>query len=440
MDTAFQKLEGLLDVIEGLIEKLVGPLLPFLLILLPFILGWSFWPLWLPLILGKLFFVVWDNYKREHFVFEKMGPENYVLLELHLPKNIFRSPQGMEFVIDILWDISGGAMGWQNRFLYGAVLKTNSLEIISVEGNVYFFIRVQKNLAHLVKNTLYSQYPNVEINEVDDYTAYVPDLTQHLDTWDLFGMEYKLVNDDFIPIRTYIDYGLDRVGTVEEEEKIDPLIPLLELLGSIGKGEQIWLQFIIRADMFSDWRKRAQAYIEKLIGKTGDDGEEAPIQIAKVSPGEREKIKAIERSLSKYGFEAVIRALYLAPKEYFKGESIGILGHFFKPFNSQYHNSIIPRVASAVVWKYQDLSGRKKVLLKQTFFQDYVTRESFYQHPKKRYHPLLKALRDRPSVIFTSEELATLFHLPGRATTTSAIQRIESLKAEPPRDLPVVEE
>ncbi len=399
----------------------------------------SLWPLWFPFLLGKMFFRIRSKYKIENFVFEKMGHENYTLLELHLPRDIFRSPQGMEFVIDILWDISGGAMGWQNKFLYGAVLKTNSLEIISVEGNVYFFIRVQKNLAHLVKNTLYSQYPNVEINEVDDYTSYVPDLTENLDTWDLFGMEYKLVNDDFVPIRTYIDYGLDRMGSVEEEEKIDPIIPLIELLGSIREGEQIWLQFIIRADVFSDWRKRAQAYVEKLVGKTGSDDEGAPIQIAKMSPGEREKIRAVERSLSKYGFEAVIRALYLAPKEYFKGESIGILGHFFKPFNSQYHNSIIPRATSAVIWKYQDLSGRKKTLLKQTFFRDYVERESFYEDSKKHYHPLLKVFRNRPPVILTSEELATLFHLPGRAMTTSGVRRIESMKAKPPRNLPVIE-
>ncbi len=398
----------------------------------------SLWPLWLPFLLGKFFFRIWNRYKEESFVFEKMGPENYVMLELQLPRNIFRSPRGMEFIIDILWDISGGAMGWQQRLLYGAVLKTNSLEIVSIEGSVYFFLRVQKSLAHLVKNTLYSQYPNVEINEVDDYTRYVPDLTKHLDTWNLFGMDYKLTSDDFVPIRTYIDYGLDKVGTVEEEEKIDPIIPLLELFGSIGKGEQIWLQIIVRADVFSDWRKRAKAYIDQLIGKTGSD-DDSSLQISKLSPGEREKIKAIERSLSKYGFEAVLRSLYLAPKDYFKGESIGILAHSFKPFNSQYHNSIIPRATTAVAWKYQDLTGRKKDLLREVFFRDYVNRESFYEDPIKSYHPLLKNLRNRSSVIFTTEELATLFHLPGRATTTSGIKRIDSLKAEPPHNLPLAE-
>jgi len=338
--------------------------------------------------------------------------------------------------MDIMWNLSGGAMAWQNRLLYGAVLTTSSLEIISVEGNVYFFIRVQKNIAHLVKNTLYSQYPNVEIHEVDDYTRYVPDLTKHLDSWNLFGMDYKLVKDDFIPIKTYLDYGLDKVSSVEEEEKIDPIVPLLELMGSIGQGEQIWLQIIIRADFFHDWRKRAEEYIADLVGKNGDAGGET--MLTKLTPGEREKIKAIERSLSKYGFEAVIRALYLAPKDFYKGANVGILGHFFKPFNSQYLNSIIPRAhTGVVVWKYQDLTGKKTDFLKKVFFQDYVNRESFYESRFKSYHPFWKKFRERPSIIFTSEELATLFHLPGRVSTTSAIGRIESVKAEPPQDLPI---
>ncbi len=416
--------------------KLLSFLLRFWYFWLPFLLP-KLWPFWLSLLLGKWFWKLYRSYKEEKFVFEKMSPENYVMLELSLPRDIFRSPKGMEFVIDIMWNLSGGAMAWQNRLLKGAVLTTSSLEIVSIEGNIYFFIRVQKGIAHLVKNTLYSQYPNVEIHEVDDYTRYVPDVTKHLDRWDLFGMMFKLISDDYVPIRTYVDYGLDRVRTIEEEEKIDPIIPLLELMGSIGKGEQIWLQFIIRADVFSDWRKRAKKYIEELVGKSGGDDDEK-LPITKLTPGEREKIKAIERALSQYGFEAVVRALYLAPKDYYQKANIGILGHFFKPFNSQYHNSIIPYASTGVVqWKYQDLSGKKTEFLKKVFFRDYVTRESFYESRFKAYHPFWKQFRPRPSVIFTSEELATLFHLPGRASTTSAIGRIESLKAEPPRNLPI---
>ncbi len=394
----------------------------------------SLWFLWLPFFIWSIFWKQYKRYKEENYVFEKMSPDQYDLFEIFLPRDIFRSPQGMEFVIDILWNISGGAMSWLARLLRGAVLIPSSLEIVSIEGNIYFFIRVHKSISHLVKNTLYSQYPNIEINEVDDYTKYVPDLTKNLENWDLFGMDYKLVDKAFIPIRTYVDYGLDRVSNVYEEQKIDPLIPLLELMGGIGKGEQLWLQIIVRADVFSKWRDDAKEYIAELVGKSGGDDS---IPIAKLTPGEREKIRAIERSLSKYAFEAVIRTLYLAPKKYFQSKNIGILGHFFKPFNSQYHNSIIPRALTGVAWGYQDMTKKKVRYLKKTFFRDYVNRESFYESPEKRYHPFWKNFRNRPLIIFTSEELATLFHLPGKSATTSAISRIESRKADAPKNLPI---
>ena len=37
----------------------------------------------------------------------------------------------------------------------------------------------------------------------------------------------------------------------------------------------------------------------------------------------------------------------------------------------------------------------------------------------------------------TSEELATLFHIPGRVSTTTSLERIDAKKAEPPQNLPI---
>ena len=49
-----------------------------------------------------------------------------------------------------------------------------------------------------------------------------------------------------------------------------------------------------------------------------------------------------------------------------------------------------------------------------------------------RYMPM----RGQASVL-SSEELATIFHFPGRTAETPTLERIESRKGEPPPNLPV---
>jgi hypothetical protein len=46
-----------------------------------------------------------------------------------------------------------------------------SLEIASLEGDVKFFIRTQKKFVQLIQNNFYSQYPNIEITEAEDYVT-----------------------------------------------------------------------------------------------------------------------------------------------------------------------------------------------------------------------------------------------------------------------------
>ena len=80
----------------------------------------------------------------------------------------------------------------------------------------------------LVESNLYGQFPNIEIHQVPDYTAGI--------TYDLnkykFGKLAHLVltKADGYPIKTYIDYGLDK--DAKEEYKVDPLATVIEFLGS----------------------------------------------------------------------------------------------------------------------------------------------------------------------------------------------------------------
>ena len=50
---------------------------------------------------------------------------------------------------------------------------------------------------------------------------------------------------DVYPIKTYIDYGLDKPD-LKEEFKIDPMTSVLEYMGSLKKGEQAWIQILMQ--------------------------------------------------------------------------------------------------------------------------------------------------------------------------------------------------
>lgn len=396
---------------------------------------------WAPVIFGYIFYRSYMTYKGQWFVSNKI---KYVMLEINIPKNVHKSPEAMEFIIDVLHHMGGGGMSWRHRLWLGSKLHPASLEIASIEGSVYFFMRVSSQIADLVKSTIYSQYPNAEVNEVDDYTKYVPNYNDRQHDWDVFGIDYKLGSDTFLPIKTYVDYGLDKsIGSLEEEQKIDPLTPLLEYFGTIRAGEQLWLQIIVRADAFSDWRKKAQDWIIEKMGRAQIIADNEPFQTVKLSHGEQEQIKAIERSLSKLAFETVIRGIYIARKDKFRKIPVGFFKNpIFKPFSSQFLNSIRKNSdTTAVDWVWQDITGGKTPRLKREFFSDYIDRASFYNPPLSagKPHTFFKMLfPPKPDpMILTSEELATLFHIPGRVSESTSVERIDATKAEPPTNLPL---
>ena len=60
---------------------------------------------------------------------------------------------------------------------------------------------------------------------------------------------------------------------------------------------------------------------------------------------------------------------------------------------------------------------------------DAYKRRSFFSYPYRNFH-------GKPFVL-TTEELATIFHFPGKVAETPTFERIQSRKAEPPANLPV---
>ncbi len=374
-------------------------------------------PLWLPVFALPVFWWFWVSYVRSKFLLK----QEYLLLEVRLGPEITRSPAAMEVFLLTLHN-TGGETTIINKYWEGKTRPQWSLEICAIEGKIRFFIRMRKNQRELVEARLYAQYPDIEIVETDDYARLYE---YDGNTMNLYGVEYRLTKPDPYPIKTYIDYGLDKLP--EEEHKIDPLVPVIEFLGTCSPQENLWIQIMIRGrkgDQRKGWfsttdqlHDEAKAEISKLV-KGGD--------FSKLSTRAQEVVTAIERALTKPSFECGIRIIYFAPKEAYKGGTGGVINNIFKSFASSDLNGFSPtRWLSGFDWPWQDYKGMRQARLKKEIFAMYRRRAYFY--PPYAQTPF----------ILNVEELATLYHFPGAIIQIPALERVGARKLSPPPNLPV---
>jgi hypothetical protein len=294
-----------------------------------------------------------------------------------------------------------------------------SLEIAGIGGRVHFFIYTPSFFKKMVESHLYAQYPDVEIFEVEDYTRAADFLNP--DAWESWGAELGLVSADAYPIKTYIDYGLHETG-VKEEQKIDPLASVLEVLGSLKTDEQVWIQILIRATK-KNWKEEGKKLVGKILGVKGEPSPEEKMQaVAALSPGQIEIIKAIERGIGKLGFDVGFRIVYLARRDVFNFVNVASLMGAVKQYNSINLNGFRPIKTTAIDYFFKK---QRELRLKRAMIDAYRRRSYFYlPYP-------------RPSFVLNTEELATIYHFPGRVAETPTLERIEAKKGEPPANLPV---
>ena len=408
-------------------------------------------PIWVPWILGYIMVILYVRKVRMKYV----AGNTPILLEIKLPKTIDKSPLAMEIVLAALHQ--GGASTYTEAYLLGKTAPWSSLEMVSIGGHIHFYIWVsEKKFKDIVEAQIYAQYPTVEVFEVPldkDYTRQV-DIDEFEKKGAMWGMEFKLSDKDVYPIKTYVDYGLDK--DQKEEFRIDPMTAVLEYVGSVKPGHQVWYQIMIkkhekegkkalRLHEKPDWKAEAVAEIEEIRKRTtptftDDEGNERS-GFPNPTKGDIEKIAAIERSVQKWAFDTNIRALYLAEDAAnFNPVYIsGMLGSM-RQYSSANLNGLKLSMKTDVSDEMKDMltifpflnsyieyskKSMKKVFLLQyrlrTFFQPWFRLNAYKAN------------------ILTTEELATLYHFPSNVAATPTLPRIASKKSEAPANLPIKE-
>lgn len=388
-------------------------------------------PIVAPFVLGYFLWNFWIDYVREKFRSE----QKYTLLKITPPRDVFKTPAAMELFINSLFQTSGES-NWYKKYWLGSVRPWFSLEIVSIEGQVSFYIWTRTGLASYLQGQLYAQYPGIEVEETEDYTSKFDYTTGN---YSMFAAEFGLSEPDPVPIKTYVDYGLDKSDT-DEEFKVDPLTPTLEFLGSLKQGEAMWFQIIVRAHKKEDkdpnswfgkvdnWKEDAKKLIiqirESSVYQPDPDKPAVNLQ----TKGQNEKIAAIEKSISKLGFDTGLRLIYITEKDSFDPANIGGMMGSFKQFGASNLNNFVPSVVTDFDYKWQDFTGNKLKKLKKNIFEAYVERDYFWKDlPKK----------PRKHFILNSEELATIYHFPGSVSQTPSVTRVESRKSDAPANLPI---
>ena len=390
------------------------------------------WPVWLPFFLFSLLLSTWFSFKRREWL-KKTGS---ILLEIKIPKNTDKTPAAMEMVIEGIWeDVIGSLTG---AYLEGEVRDVFSLEMVSIGGEVKFFIWAFPKWKSIIESRIYAHYPGAEVTEVEDYAVKVIFDPKKMNLW---GITTRLVKPDAYPIKTYIDFELDKAGK-EQEEIIDPLAPVLEYLGTLKPGEQAWIQIVIQGHrkeglqdtrLFSkpDWREGIKKEIKKIIEEEPfiKPGVGQPASLFNLTKAQSDTITSIQRNSAKLAFDSTMRVVYVAPKEiYVRTRGVGIIGSM-RQFGSKTLNGIRPhKFIPGIVYPWEDFLDIRRKYNQRTLLEAYK-RRSFFNVP-------FKHVFGKPYVL-TTEELATIFHFPGATVTTPTLIRVPSKRAEAPSDLPV---
>jgi hypothetical protein len=409
----------------------------------------NWWWVILPFLLYRHFVFYWLWYKGEKWD----ATIKKIVLEIKIPKEIIKPIKAMEQVFSGIHGLHD-VFSWREKWWNGEFMHSISFETASIEGKTHFFIRASEKFRTVIESNIYAQYPEAEISVVEDYTKSIPQNIPNKD-WDLFGFDMEFTKESCYPLITYRYF--EESKELVEEKRLDPLAGLLDGMSTLGPGEHMWLQIVAKPILKKDdppWQTEGKAIVDELVhrevkkrttwksipsqvadvyitglppndeGKKSEEESIIPPEM-KLTPGERDIVKAIEDKIAKFGFVTFIRFLYLGKKDVFLKPKARIPYGFFKSVSSEALNGLKPlkETMPKVQWFFKKA---RTYVRKRVLFRRYSRRFSTY-FPKPG-----------GTFVLNTEELATLYHFPGwRVAPAPFVPRIEAKKGEAPAELPI---
>ncbi|MDD5039903.1 MAG: type IV secretion system DNA-binding domain-containing protein [Patescibacteria group bacterium] len=282
-----------------------------------------------------------------------------------------------------------------------------SLEIVALHGLISFYVVVPRYLQQYMEQHIHAQYPDAQIEEVDEYNLFHP-------TSAVTGTAFKFKKPYIFPIRTY------------KQLDIDPLNSITNALSKVAENEGIAIQYVVRSAkaQWHNWGAHAAREmhmgkkLKDAVGRRGFVG--FIVELARtffpkkkkeefepthqLSPREEEIAKSLEDKTSKAGMEVNIRIVVAAQS---KERAQAILKNLENTY-SQF-----------TLYEYGNGLVRKGVNT------DKLVRDFIY----RRFMP-------KCGLILNTEEMTSVFHFPLPTTETPNIRWLTARKAPPPPNIP----
>ncbi len=256
-----------------------------------------------------------------------------------------------------------------------------SFEIVNLNGEILFVVAVPTHLKDFVAKKFNSFYPDSVVQEIPEYNLFAT--PGHVEI-----SELKTAKPGYYPLVTF-----------RSMEGADPLGNLTQAIAKMEPGEGAAIQLVV-APTAAKWQSGGLAWLTKA---------KAPAAEGKVKAAYSEELaKAIETKINQPGFNVVIRIVVNAKTGTAAKLRLGDIKGAF----AQYGTPNANRIKGKGFWW--------KIFAKR--------------HSLKEY--LYRVLPVIGSSILTSDELATIWHLPGKSVTTPGIRWATARQAAAPTAAP----
>ncbi len=314
------------------------------------------------------FFVWWRVKSREE------NSLNFVLLQVLVPRGNEVKIDAMEQIIGSLYSMKKGG-----KFQYLKSQPHISFEIVSLQGEIKFFISCPRKHQQLIEHQIHGGYPDAAIKPVDEYNIFTKE----------GKVAYKWLiqkKEAFYPIKTY------------KQLPTDPLSAITAAMAKLREDEGAAVQIIV-SPAESNWQSSGQTYVSG-IKKQEASPEEAKFKV------DAETLEAVDTKTDKPGFETAIRVVVCSKSMPEAKSHLSNICTAFAQFSSPWN-----RFTSKKIW------------FKHSFMIDFIY----------RYQPIF--WRGGKTVL-NNEEIASLFHFPNKSIETPNIDWLKAKPAPPPANLP----
>lgn len=286
-------------------------------------------------------------------------------------------------------------------WLYGRT-DALALEIVAHKGLVTFYLTVPRYLQTFVEQQVHAQYPDAQLDLVEDYNIFSPNSV-------IVGGFLKLRRNVGVPIRTF------------KKMDTDPLNALTNALSKVPENEGVVIQYIVRSAK-REWRDKGRKIIGNMQkGMSYDDAEKGPknswfskqkdeegkMEMAQRRPtkSEEEIMTGITEKLSKAGMDVNIRIVAATQTAASAQAQLSQVMQAFSQYNIYENgNAFEPKVPKS----------------KKQLVRDFIYRR----------------FDESQRVVLNTEEMASLWHLPLPSTETPNINWLMARVAPAPQGIP----